>query len=155
MMSKELLALMDRVDLKRFAKSPPKKMLYRILKKIERQRHYGRMRNWEWLVEFLAKWLVLNEDLTLSKMGPLKSFEGLSLEQDELYTQLSPLLKRYVVAAKNKPWDYLGEVYTELGLVGPGQNMTPKGVVDMMTKMTYPEKVTKISTQLDTLVRSH
>lgn len=127
-------------------------MLYRILKKIERQRHYGRMRNWELLVELLAKWLVLNEDISLSKMSSLKSFEGLSLKQDKLYTQLSPLLKRYVVAAKNKPWDYLGEVYTELGLVGPGQNMTPKTIVDFMIKMTYPDRVTKISTQLDPCV---
>lgn len=84
-------------------------------------------------------------------MGPIKSFGGLSLEEDKLYSELSPLLKRYVVAAKINPWDHLGEVYTELGLVGPGQNMTPKGVVDMMIKMAYPEKVTKISTQLDIL----
>ena len=151
MMSKELQALMDRVDLKRFAKRPPKKMLYRVLKEIERKRHYGTYRNWEWLVEYLAKWLVLNEDISLSQMGPVKSFEGLSLEEDKLYNELSPLLKRYVVAAKNNPWDHLGEVYIELGLVGLGQNMTPKGVVDMMIKMTYPEKVTKISTQLDIL----
>ena len=153
-MSKELLALMDRVDLQRFAKSPPKKMLYRILKDIERQRHYGHSRNWELAVEFLAKWLVLNEDISLSKIGTIKSFEGLSLEEDKLYRQLSPLLKHYVVAAKNNPWDHLGEVYTELGLVGPGQNMTPKTIVDFMIKATYPEKVTKISTQLDPCVGS-
>jgi len=98
---------------------------------------------------------VLNEDISLSQMGPIKSFEGLPLEKDKLYSELSPLLKRYVIAAKNNPWDHLGEVYTELGLVGPGQNMTPKGVVDMMIKITYPEKVTKISTQLDTFSAFH
>ena len=150
-MSEELKALMTNVDLKRYAKYPPKKMLYKILKKIEWQHHYGRMRNWEWLVELLAKWLVLNEDITLSKIGPLKSFEGLSLKQDKLYRELKPLLKRYVIAAKHQPWDHLGELYTELGLVGPGQNMTPRAVVDMMIKMTYAKEFPpkKLTTQLD------
>ena len=156
-MSKELEALMTRVDLKRFAKRPPKKMLYKILKKIQWKHHYGRMRNWEMLVELLAKYLVLNEDISLSKMGedlpgcPMKSFHGLSLEKDKLYSELKPLLKRYVYATKNNPWDHIGELYTDLRLVGPGQNMTPKGVVDMMIQITYPEKLTKISTQLDIL----
>ena len=152
MMSKELRQLMNQVQLKRFAKKPPKKMLYRILHEIELKRHYGRMRSWELLVEQLAKWLVRNNDIGLSKTGTVKAFEGLSLEEDELYKHVSHLLKPYVVAAKSNPWDYLGEVYIEQGLVAPGQNMTPKGVVDFMLKMTYPEKVTKVTTQLDPCV---
>lgn len=151
----DLQKLMHKIDLKRFANRPPKKMLQRIFEKIKRKQHYGAFRNWEMLVELMAKYLVLNEDISLSKKGedlpgcPMKSFHGLSLEQDKLYTELEPLLKRYVYAAKNNPWDHIGELYTELKLVGPGQNMTPKGVVDMMIKMNYPEKVMKISTQLD------
>ena len=149
---------MDKVNLQRYAKRPPQKMLHQLLTKIQRKYHYGAYRNWELLVELLAKWLVLNEDISLSKMGeslpgcPMKSFDGLSLKEDNTFAELSPLLKRYVIAAKNNPWDHIGELYTELGLVGPGQNMTPKGVVDMMIKMTYPDKVTKISTQLDPCV---
>ena len=127
-------------------------MLYRIFRQIELKRHYGRMRSWELLVELLAKWLVRNGDIGLSNIGVIKPFDGLSLEEDELYRHVKPLLKHYVIAAKNNPWDHLGEVYTEQGLVGPGQNMTPKGVVDMMIKMTYPENVTKLSTQLDPCV---
>lgn len=150
-MSKELLQLMDQIQLKRLAKSPPKKILYKIYREIELKRHYGRMRSWDLLVEALAKWLVKNADLTLAKMA-CKAFDGLSLKEDKLYKHVKPLLKHYVIAAKNNPWDYLGEIYTDERLVGPGQNMTPKGVVDMMIKMTYPDKVTKLSTQLDPCV---
>jgi len=153
-MSKELLQLMQQIRVKKFKESPPKKLLYEILHEIEVKKHYGRMRNWDLMVEMLAKWLVKNEDLTLAKMGPVKAFEGLSIEEDDLYKHIDSLdlFRHYVVAAKANPWDHIGEVYMELGLVGPGQNMTPKGVVDMMIKMTYPEKVTKVSTQLDPCV---
>jgi len=154
-MSKELLQLMHQIRVRKFAKSPPKKLLLEILHEIEVKKHYGRMRNWDLMVEMLAKWLVHNEDLTLANMGHIRAFKGLRTEKDELYKHINSLnlLQHYVTAAKAKPWDYIGEVYMDMGLVGPGQNMTPRGIVDMMIKMTYPEKVTKISTQLDTLVR--
>jgi hypothetical protein len=41
------------------------------------------------------------------------------------------------VAAKANPDDHIGEVYTELDLVGLGQNMTPRAIVELMIKMTY------------------
>jgi len=123
---------------KKFAESPPKKLLMKILHEIEVTKHYGRMRNWDLMVEMLAKCLVLNEDLTLANIG-CRAFEGLSREKDELYKHLNRLnlLQHYVTAAKAKPWDYIGEVYGDMGLVGPGQNMTPRGVVEMMIKMTH------------------
>lgn len=105
-------------------------------------------------MELLAKWLVLNVDLTLSSIS-CKSFHGLDMKHHkDLYDHIDRmgLLKHYYVAAKKNPWDYIGEVYTELGLVSPGQNMTPKTVVDFMIQMTYGEKPKKFSTQLDTLV---
>lgn len=108
------------------------------------------------MVELLAKYLARNEAIPLAKMGPLKPFEGLSNEEDELYKHVNSLglLKRYVVAAKKKSWDHIGEVFLEQGLVGPGQNPTPKPVVDMIVKMTMPEKITQIQTILDPCVGS-
>jgi len=153
-MSKELLQLMHQIRVKKFKESPPKKLLLEILHEIEVKKHYGRMRNWDLMVEMLAKWLVHNEDLTLANMGYIRAFKGLRTEKDELYKHVDSLnlLQHYVTAAKAKPWDYIGEVYMDMGLVGPGQNMTPRGIVDMMIKMTYPKKVTKVSTQLDPCV---
>ncbi|RKX44261.1 MAG: hypothetical protein DRP27_06880 [Thermotogae bacterium] len=141
-MSKELLQLMQRIRVKKFKESPPKKLLYEILHEIEVKKHYGRMRNWDLMVEMLAKWLVKHEDLTLAKMGVIKAFEGLSMEEDDLYKHIDSLdlFRHYVVAAKANPWDYIGEVYTELGLVGRGQNMTPRSIVELMIKMTYAGK---------------
>ena len=142
-MSEEMLSLMHGITEKKYAKSPPKKQLMRILHEIEIKKHYGRSRNWELMVEFLARWIVKHEDLTLGSMACLP-FLGLPMKSDkDLYDHIDGkgLLKHFVVAAKAKPWDYIGEVYQDLNLVGLGQNMTPKGVVDMMAHMLlgYPK----------------
>ena len=141
--------------MKRYAKSPPKGLLNNILLEVRTKKHFGNFRSWEILVELLAQWIVLNDvDLTLASMG-CKPFLGLDMKRyRDLFDHINKLdlFRHYYVAAKKKPWDYIGEVYQDLGLVGPGQNMTPRGVVDMMLKMTYPEKITKISTQLDPCV---
>jgi len=156
-MSEDLRHLWHKIQVKKYAESPPEKLLYHILHEIEMKKHYGSHRNWEILVELLAKWLVLNVDLTLAGMGPLKPFDGLDMKRDsDLFEHINSLdlFRHYYVAAKNKPWDYIGEVYTKLGLVEPGQDMTPKGVVDLMIQMTYGEEPKKVTTQLDTLVHS-
>ena len=154
MMSDDLKHLWHQIQVKKYAKSPPKKQLMHILHEIEMKKHYGYRRNWEMLVEFLARYLVLHEDLTLGSMS-CKPFKGLDMKPDkDLYDYIDnmDLFKHYVVAAKAKPWDYIGEVYQDLGLVGPGQNMTPKEVVDMMIQMTYGEEPKKLTTQLDPCV---
>lgn len=130
---------MHQVNVKKYAKSPPKKQLMRILHEIEIKKHYGRMRNWELMVEFLARWIVKHEDLTLGSMACLP-FLGLPMKSDkDLYDHIDDknLLKHYVVAAKANPWDYIGEVYQELNLQSKGQAMTPKNVIDMMAHMTW------------------
>lgn len=145
---------MRKVEVKKYPKSPPKGVLNNILLEIRTKEHYGSFKSWELLVELLAQWLVRNADLTLASMS-CKPFHGLDLKRHkELYEHIDKLdlFRHYYVAAKNQPWDYIGDLYIELGLVGPGQNMTPKGVVDMMIQMTYPEKIMKISTQLDPCV---
>lgn len=120
--SKELLTLLDRVQLRQYEKSPPKKLLYAILQKIKRKVHYGRFKSWEILVELLA------DELGITKT-----------KQVELAKEVKPQLQGFIQACRKKPWDYLGEVYEDEGLVGPGQNMTPRFLVEMMTKMVHPE----------------
>lgn len=154
-MTDDLRHLWHRIQVKKYAKSPPKKLLMNTLHEIEIKEHYGSYRSWEILVELLAQWLVLNVDLTLGSMGSVKAFWGLDMKRHrDLFDHINKLdlFRHYYVAAKKKPWDYIGEVYTELGLVGPGQNMTPKEIVDFMIRMTYGEEPKKFTTQLDPCV---
>ncbi len=121
-MSKELLALVDRIQLRQYEKSPPKKLLYAILQKIKRKLHYGRFRSWEILVELLA-----------AELGITKT------KHIELAKEVKPQIHGFIQACRKNPWDYLGEVYTEEGLVGQGQNMTPKAIVQFMIKAVHPD----------------
>jgi len=142
-MSKELLELIHLTRVNKYSKSDPKRVLLRAIEEIKMKTgHYG-YRAWEIMVEYLAKWLVLNEKTGLACMQPLQGFKGLNLQKEDLYTYLEEqdLFRHYYEAAKANPWDYIGEVYTELGLVGPGQNMTPRAIVELMLKMTYSERV--------------
>jgi len=120
----------------KYAESPPKKLLHLILHEVKTEKHYHSMKNWELTVQLLAQSLVANHDLSLAGMGHIEPFKGLP-EPGNLFTKNQELLESYIKAVKEDPWDYIGDMYMELGLVGPGQNMTPKGVVDMMIKMTY------------------
>lgn len=137
----DLETLLHQVQVRKYKEGSPKKILMEILDIIGRKKHYGSMRNWEFLVELLASWLTFNADW--SKVTPLKEFPDLdTTKHRELFNHIDKLdlFRYYVTAARANPWDYLGELYTDLGLVGPGQNMTPKGVVDMMVQMTLGDE---------------
>jgi len=141
-MSKELLELMHRISVNKYSMSDPKDVLLKIIEEIKMKTgHYG-SRCWDIMVECLAKWLVLNQKIGLACTPPLQGFKGLNLQKDDVYEYLegSDYFQHYYMAAKVKPWDYIGEVYIEMGLVGPGQNMTPRAIVEFMTKMVYTEK---------------
>jgi len=138
-MSKELLELIHRTRISKYSQSDPKEVLLRIMEEIQMKTgHYG-YRSWEIMVEYLAKWLVLNQKTGLACMPPLQGFKGLNLQKDALYEYLEQmdLFSHYYEAAKASSWDYIGEVYTEAGLVGLGQNMTPRAIVELMTRMVY------------------
>ena len=141
-MSQELLELIHRINVNKYSLSDPKHVLLRMIEEIRMKTgHYG-FRSWELMVEYIAKWLVLNKKTGLACMAPLQGFKGLNLKKDDLYEYLEGLdyFNHYYAAAKANPWDYIGEVYTELGCVGMGQNMTPRAIVEFMTKCVYPEK---------------
>jgi len=99
--------------------------------------HYG-YRSWEIMVEYLAKWLVLNNKIGIP-CAPTLKFKGLNLEKDSLYEHLESLdlFRNYHEAAKASPWDHIGEVFTEMELEAAGQNLTPRAIVELMTQMVY------------------
>jgi len=129
---------MRRVKVQQYKESPPLKILYEMFHEIEDTLHYGRHRSWEILIELLANWIVEKEDYSLGSLA-CKAFAGLELRYKDLYNNLKDLglFNAYVIAAKNDPWDYIGEIFVEQELVGPGQNLTPRAIVELMTKMVY------------------
>jgi hypothetical protein len=149
-------SLLKKVRLAEYKKGSPKRVLYEILDEIERIKYYGYRRDWEIMVELLARWTVLNLDLKLSSMGPIKAFEGLQNSYPELYQHIEKedLFQAYYMAAKQDPWDHLGDVFTETGISNDrlGQALTPKPIVDMMTEMTIPEEVKEVQTIMDPAV---
>lgn len=129
-MSKELLQLLQKIQVRRieeeYGKSP-KKALYMMLHEIQSLEHRGRRYNWETMVELLAHHLGITKT----------QHEDVLRRVNEL-----GLLESYCLAVKKNPWDYIGDVYMETELTEPGQNMTPKAIVDFMVQMTHgsPEK---------------
>lgn len=140
--------LIERLKLRRYKRGNPQKVLDSIHKKLRRSR-YGR-NSWDLLVELLA-----------DKLRPMElEAYGISLlpetKHKDLADKFSEELEHYIVAAKERPWDYLGEVFIEhrLDNTALGQNLTPKGVIDMMVKMTMGDEneIKELKTVLDPCV---
>ncbi len=143
---------MRQVEMEKYPKSPPKAILNNILREIKVKEHQFASRSWQLLVELLAQWMLRNADLTKASMC-CRPFQGLDLKQHkELYEHIDSLdlFRHYYVAAKHQPWDYLGDLYSELEIPAKysgGIVLTPKGLVDMMVKMTYGDIETKHEAQ--------
>jgi len=137
-MSKELLQLMKLVKVSKYKETPPLKLLYEMYHEVEATLHYGRYRSWEILIELLANWIVEKENYSLGSLS-CKAFDGLELRYKDLYNHLKELdlFNAYTTAIRNDPWDWLGEIFLEQELMGPGQNLTPRAIVELMTKMVY------------------
>lgn len=131
---------MQQIRVKKYHKSDPRGILKGMVDEIRLKTHHFNSRCWEMMVENLAKWLVLNKHTGLASSPPLQGFHGLKLEKDEIYEHLESLdlFQHYFTAAMSKPWDYIGEVYvTDLELTQAGENMTPRAIVEFMTKACY------------------
>lgn len=156
MATKEAQELLHALDLKRYKKAAPEKVLKEIFEQIYVKIHHFHRHCWEVLIELLAYYIVDHVDLTLASMNVMSPFEGLKRDHQKLYDELYELIECYVVAAKQKPWDHLGQIMTEnqLGNKGLGQFLTPRTVTDMMTTMILgeAEKITKPTTVLDPCV---
>jgi len=130
---------MQRTRVRKYHESDPRSIVKGMVDEIKLKTHHFNYKCWEIMVENLAKWLVLN-DKTGVPSPPTLKFKGLRLEKDEIYQHLESLdlFQHYYTAAKAKPWDHIGEVYTDdLELTQPGQNMTPRAICEFMTQMVY------------------
>ena len=79
-MSKELLELIHRTRVSKYSESNPKDLIHRIVEEIKMKTgHYG-FRSWELMVEYLAKWLVLNKKTGLACMPPPITADKFSLK---------------------------------------------------------------------------
>ena len=146
-MSKELLELMQKTRVRKYHKSDPRKLINGMTTEIRMKSHYGSFRSWELMVEHLARWLVLNKKVGFACSPPLEGFKGLSLKKDAIYEHLESLdlFQHYYTAAMAKPWDYIGQVYAmDLELTGPGQDMTPRPIVEFMTQLTYTRETSNL-----------
>lgn len=140
--------LIERLKLRRYRKGSPKKILDDILKALRHTGLYGRQ-SWDLLVELLADKLRPME-LEKYKISLLPE-----TKHRDLADKYSDLLEHFIVLSREKPWDYLGEIFIEERLDNKrlGQNLTPRNVCDMMTKMVYAgEKFEKPVAQLDPCV---
>jgi len=146
----DLETLLHQVNVGKYKKGDPKKTLYIIMKEIQLEVHHYARRNWEIMIELLARWIVENkkEHLILGSMGSCALFKGLPLRYDSVYKRINKqdLFECYYEAAKTKPWDHLGEVMTEqnLGNKALGQFLTPRPIVEFMVQAVMgnrPEKL--------------
>jgi hypothetical protein len=150
--SKQLEALIKRVKYNRDAKGDPKRALLELMDEVEQKVHHFRKECWNLTIELLADHLGLFENPWKYSMpsvkwsGPVSkpSYHGLKELKEKIPVDL---IEAYIAAAKAKPWDQLGEIFTEEELAGRhnrlGQLLTPRNIVDFMLKMTMDEKAEK------------
>jgi hypothetical protein len=149
--SKQLQALIKRVKYKRYAQGDPKRALLELMDEVEQKVHRFRKECWNTTIELLADRLGLLENpwkYSLPKVkwtGPVSKPNG---ELKELKEKIPvDLIDAYIAAAKAKPWDHLGEIFTEEELAGRhnrlGQCLTPRNIVDFMLKCVMDEKAEK------------
>ncbi len=147
-MSNDLKLLLKQIKLRHYKEGSPERILADVFEELTRTR-YGKQ-GWDLIVELLA-----------DKLRPMEmEAYGISLlpetKHKELADEFSEPLEHYIVASRENPWDYLGEVFINNSLNNKrlGQNLTPKPLVDMMVKMTLGEKgeIKEVKTMLDPAV---
>ena len=146
--SKQLVALMKRVKYSQYAQGDPKRALLELMDEVEQKVHHFRKECWNITVELLADRLGLFENPWKYSLpgvkwtGPVSkpSYHGLKELKKKIPVDL---IDAYIAAAKAKPWDHLGEIFTEEELAGRqnrlGQCLTPRAIVEFMVKSAIGE----------------
>jgi len=142
----ELRYLLKQIRMRRYREGSPERILADIFEELSRTQ-YGRA-GWDLIVELLA------DKLRAEEMSKYRFSLLPETEHKDLADRFSDELEHYIVAAREKPWDYLGEVFikNQLDNKSLGQHLTPKSVVDLMLQMTIGEKVEETKTILDPTV---
>lgn len=136
----------------------PKKVLEWIFNEIA-HRKYDWRAEWDILVELIADKLRPRELAASKKYFPPDGISFLpETKHKDLAEEFSEELDHYLIVAQKDPWDHLGMIREEqIGFNKQflGQVLTPKNVVEAMTRMCYEsaEKTwVKPKTQLDPCV---
>jgi hypothetical protein len=144
-LSAERDELLKKVKFNRYAKGDPKRALLQLMDEVSCRVHRFRKDVWNVTVELLGDHLGLMENPWKYSLPGKQCKSPISKPSysdfGELKRKISPeMIEAYIVAAKAKPWDHLGEIFVEEELAGRknslGQCLTPRGIVDMMCKMT-------------------
>ena len=153
-MSEKLEALLRRIRLSRAREGDPKETLYALLEEVEQTTGYSGRDSWNIMVELIADYLgIIRDPWRYSLLGfqntPLfKGREAYSKQTFKISERAlkvkercSELVEMYVACARAKPWDHLGEVFTEQDLHSrrQGQVLTHKSIVDFTVKTTLTE----------------
>jgi hypothetical protein len=80
---------------------------------------------------------------------------GLTVSRHQkLLQKLNGELQEYCRNAIEEPWDYLGALFVDRRLEGPGQNLTSRPIVEFMIKALFAEdkKIDRAQTVLDPAV---
>ena len=155
----DLEALLKKTRYRKYdeSKADPKKVLEWIFNEIAR-RKYDWRGAWDILVELLADKLRPRELAASKKYFPP---DGISFmpetKHKDLAEEFSEELDHYMIIAQKNPWDHLGMIREEqIGFNKQylGQVLTPKTIVEAMTRMVYTkvENWDKPKTQLDPCV---
>ena len=139
---------MRTIKYKKYAQGDPKRALLELVDEVEHKVHHFRRECWNITLELIAEHLGLFASPWKYSLpnkvwkGPVSkpSYHGLN----ELKTKIPvDLIDAYIIAAKAKPWDYPGEIFTEEELAGRkdrlAQVLTPRCIVEFMVKMTLGE----------------
>jgi len=150
--SENLKKLIHIVNMKRYATGEPEDAFRALMEAVEHKVHHFRKDCWNITLELLADHLGLMNNPWQYSLPNLKwkgavskpSYHGL----EELKKQIPvDLIEAYIAAAKAKPWDYPGEIFTKDELAGRanrlGQCLTPRNIVDFMLKCVMDEKLEK------------
>jgi len=132
----------------------PKRALVELMDEVERKVHHFRKECWNITIELLADHLGIIENpwkYSLPNLDPA-SGSGKTLlttipkskptypgfQELKQHIQKTGLIEQYIKEAKEKPWDYLGDIFVEEELAGRhnrlGQNLTPRAIVEFMVK---------------------
>jgi len=145
-MSDDLNLLLRQIKLRRYRKGSPERILADLFEDLVRSGHGHR--GWDLIVELIAD---RYRQIELERHGITLLPKTKHRDLAEKYREE---IEHYIVAAKQKPWDYLGEVFIKNNLGNPslGQNLTPKNVVDLIVQMTLGDEkdIKEVKTVLDT-----
>jgi len=143
--------LLYRVRLKRAKEGDAKQLFKGIMDEIYHATGHSTRRCWEIAIELVADHLGIIDEpwrYSLPDLPKSRLFKGeIKPARREVPKDLAErvrqtgLIEEFVEAAKAKPWDYIGEVFTEERLSNNrlGQMLTPRSVVQLMLQMVMED----------------